>query len=310
MVQNAFARFGIGILKLLSLLPLGFLYLLADVFYVIIYHVIGYRKKVVRENLSKSFPEKGLAEILVLEKKFFKYFAGLIFEVIKMNSISANELTKRVRFKNADLVEAYLKNNESVIFCSSHNGNYEWVCMAIGLNFSAAHYPIYKPLSDDNFDNWFLKMRSRFGNHMVAKRQTIRQIQATKDRPTIFTFGSDQSPSSDDTQYWTKLLNQDAAIQLGVEKIAKKTDRPIFYLHTKYIKRGYYEVDCVPICLAPKETAEFEITEMHTRFLEDFLKEQPAYWLWSHRRWKRVKPNSTPAAPEKTQDLENSTADN
>ncbi|RYF20300.1 MAG: lauroyl acyltransferase [Flavobacteriales bacterium] len=310
MVQNAFARFGIGVLKLLSLLPLGFLYLLADVFYLVIYHFIGYRKKVVRENLLKSFPEKGLDEILAIEKKFFKYFAGLIFEVIKMNSISAKELTKRVKFKNADLVEAYLKNGESVIFCSSHNGNYEWVCMAIGMNFSAEHYPIYKPLSDDNFDNWFLKMRSRFGNHMVAKRQTIRQIQATKDRPTVFTFGSDQSPSSDDTQYWTKLLNQDAAIQLGVEKIAKKTNRPVFYLHTKYIKRGYYEVDCVPICLAPKETVEFEITEMHTRFLEDFLKEEPAYWLWSHRRWKRVKPSPKPAEPEKTQDLENSTADN
>lgn len=102
----------------------------------------------------------------------------------------------------------------------------------------------------------------------------------------MFTFGSDQAPSKEDSQYWTTLLHQDAAIQLGVEKIAKKTNRPVFYLKTSYLKRGYYEVDCVPICLDPKNTAEFEITELHTRFLEDFIKEEPAYWLWSYRRWK------------------------
>lgn len=267
-------------------MPLGFLYLIADFFYLLVYHVFGYRKKVVRENLTNSFPEKSLEEIIKIEKTFFRYLTCLIVEVVKMNSISARELQKRVKFKNTDLVEAYLKNNESVLFCSSHYGNYEWVCMGIGMAFSGEHYPIYKPLSNEFFDNWFLKMRSRFGNHMIAMRQTIRTIQSTKDRPTMFTFGSDQSPSKDDMKYWTLLLNQPAAIQMGVEKIAMKTNRPVFYLRTSYVKRGYYEVDCVPICLNPKETAEFEITEAHTRFLEDFIKEEPAYWLWSHRRWK------------------------
>ncbi len=279
-------------------MPLSFLYLIADFFYLLVYHVFGYRKKVVRENLTNSFPEKSLEEIIKIEKTFFRYLTCLIVEVVKMNSISAKELQKRVKFKNTDLVEAYLKNNESVLFCSSHYGNYEWVCMGIGMAFSGEHYPIYKPLSNEFFDNWFLNMRSRFGNHMVSMRQTIRTIQSTKDRPTMFTFGSDQSPSKDDMKYWTLLLNQPAAIQMGVEKIAMKTDRPVFYLKTSYVKRGYYEVDCVPICLNPKETAAFEITEAHTRFLEDFIREEPAYWLWSHRRWKhKPSPEAVQSAP-------------
>jgi len=286
MFQKGLSYLGVFFLTTISFLPLGFLYLLADIFYVLIYHVFGYRKKVVRENLLNSFPEKNLEEIKAIEKRFFKYLASLMFEVIKMRSISAKELNKRVKFKNVDLVEAYLKNNESVLFCSSHYGNYEWVCMAIGMTFSGQHHPIYKPLSNEIFDNWFLKMRSRYGNQMVSMRQTIRAIQSTKHYPTMFTFGSDQAPSKEDSQYWTTLLHQEAAIQLGVEKIAKKTNRPVFYLKTSYLKRGYYEVDCVPICLDPKNTAEFEITELHTRFLEDFIKEEPAYWLWSHRRWK------------------------
>jgi Kdo2-lipid IVA lauroyltransferase/acyltransferase len=285
-INKGLSKLGIFLLNMLSLLPLFVLYRLADTFYVIIFYIIGYRRKVVKENLVNAFSEKTITEIYAIEKQFYKFLASLFIEVIKMKNISKKELNKRVKFKNADLVEAYLKNNESVLFCSSHYGNYEWVCMAIGLNFSGSHFPIYKPLSSETFDNWFLTMRSKFGNHMVSMRQTLRAIQANKHKPTMFTFGSDQAPSKDESNYWTTFLNQESSIQLGLEKIAKKTNRPVFYLKINYLKRGYYEVDCVPICLNPSETAEFEITNMHTQFLEDIIKEAPAYWLWSHRRWK------------------------
>ncbi|WP_113652573.1 lysophospholipid acyltransferase family protein [Pedobacter namyangjuensis] len=299
MLAKGISYLGIFFLNALSLLPLRILHVFSALFYLLIYHVFGYRKNVVRENLVNSFPEKSAKEIKAIEQKFFKYLISLIFEVIKMNNISEKELKRRVKFKNVDLVEAYLQNNESVIFCSSHYGNYEWVCMAIGLTFSGNHYPIYKPLSSKAFDNWFLKMRSKYGTTMVAMKQTIRMIQATKNQATMFTFGSDQAPTRKDTKYWTTLLNQQTSIQLGVEKIAKKTDRPVFYLKTRYVKRGFYEVDCVPICLDPKNTVEYEITELHTRFLEDMIKEEPAYWLWSHRRWKRKPEDFIIKNPEK-----------
>ncbi|WP_379085629.1 lysophospholipid acyltransferase family protein [Pedobacter sp. UC225_65] len=299
MIQKGLSYLGVFFLTTLSLLPLSVLYLLADGFYVLVYYVFGYRKKVVRENLLNSFPEKKLEEIISIEKTFFKYLASLIFEVIKMKSISAKELNKRVKFINVDLVEAYLKNKESVLFCSAHYGNYEWVCMGIGMAFSGEHYPIYKPLSNEAFDNWFLKMRSRYGNHMIAMRQTLRAIQSNKNQATMFTFGSDQAPSKEESNYWTTFLHQEASIQLGLEKIARKTNRPVFYLKISYKKRGYYEVDCVPICLEPAKTTEFEITEMHTHFLEDMIKEVPAYWLWSHRRWKYKPEKEVPKTSSK-----------
>nr|WP_199156786.1 lysophospholipid acyltransferase family protein [Pedobacter sp. ASV2] len=303
MIKKNFSHLGIFLLTLLSLLPLSILYVIADVFYVLIYYVFGYRRKVVRENLINSFPNKSTAEINEIEKTYFKYLASLIVEILRMKSISRKELNKRVKFKNADLVEAYLQNNESVLFCSAHYGNYEWVCMAIGLTFSGEHFPIYKPLSSESFDNWFIKMRSKFGNKMVAMRQTLRAVQANKNAASIFTFGSDQAPSKDESNYWTTFLNQETSIQLGIEKIAKKTNRPVFYLKISYKKRGYYEVDCVPICLNPAETAEFEITEMQTRFLEEMIVEQPAYWLWSHRRWKYKPEVKLPKVKEGNENL-------
>lgn len=286
MINKSLSFIGIFLLNTLSLLPLFLLYRLADAFYLVIFYVFKYRRKVVKENLYHAFPSKSAAELNAIEKDYYKFLSSLFVEIIKMKSISKKELNKRVKFKNADLVEAYLQNNESVLFCSSHYGNYEWVCMAIGLNFSGQHYPIYKPLSSAAFDQWFLTMRSKFGNNMVAMRQTLRSIQASKNTASMFTFGSDQAPSKEESIYWTRFLNQETSVQLGIEKIAKKTNRPVFYLKINYLERGYYEVDCVPICLQPDQTRQFEITEAHTHFLEEMIEEKPAYWLWSHRRWK------------------------
>lgn len=306
MINKSLSFLGIFLLNALSLLPLFLLYRLADAFYLLIFYVFKYRRKVVKENLCNAFPYKSSAEIKAIEKEYYKFLSSLFVEVIKMKSISRKELSKRVKFKNIDLVEAYLQNNESVLFCSSHYGNYEWVCMAIGLNFSGQHYPIYKPLSSEAFDNWFFKMRSKFGNKMVAMRQTLRAIQSSKGTANMFTFGSDQAPSKDESNYWTTFLNQETSVQLGIEKIAKKTNRPIFYLKINYLKRGYYEVDCVPICLQPAETAEFEITEMHTHFLEGMIKDEPAYWLWSHRRWKHKQEKKVLKIEERRSDLSGS----
>ncbi|MDN3587332.1 lysophospholipid acyltransferase family protein [Pedobacter aquatilis] len=308
MINKVLSRMGIFFLNALSLLPLFLLYRLADAFYLLIFHVVKYRRKVVKENLYNAFPYKSSPELNSIEKAYYKFLSSLFVEVIKMKSISKNELNKRVMFKNKDLVEAYLQNNESVLFCSSHYGNYEWVCMAIGLNFSGQHFPIYKPLSSQIFDNWFLNMRSKFGNKMVSMRQTLRAVQASKNSASMFTFGSDQAPSKEESIYWTNFLHQETSVQLGVEKIAKKTNRPVFYLKINYLKRGYYEVDCVPICLHPKETAEFEITELHTRFLEEMINEQPAYWLWSHRRWKYKRDVKPARFKEREQNLSDSLA--
>jgi len=286
MFKRAFSHVGIFFLTILSLLPLPILYVFAKGIYFLLYRIIGYRLKVVRDNLKMALPEKSNAELTKIEQQFYHYFASLVVEVIKMCTISQKELLKRYQFKNAYLMEAYFKRGESVLVCSAHYGNWEWGTLAMGLVFSAKNYPIYKPLSNELYDDWFKKIRSRFGNKMVAMRQTLRALRESTDTPSIFSFGNDQAPARDESHYWTTFLHQQSSIQLGIEKIAKRTNRPIFYLKVKVLKQGHYEVDCVPLCENPKDTAEFEITELHTRFLESIIREEPAYWLWSHRRWK------------------------
>lgn len=286
MIKKGISHLGIFFLGVLSLLPLSALYILADGAYLLLYFVFGYRRKVVRKNLLNALPDKTLEEILVIEKRFYRYLASLVFEIIKMGNISKKEIERRFIFKNKAQVQEYLDRGESVLVCSAHYGNWEWGTLGIGLNFSADHYPIYKPLTNPVFDTWFKKVRSKFGNKLIAMRQTMRALQASKDKPSIFSFGNDQAPSKDESHYWTNFMHQPSSVQLGIEKIAKRTNQPIFYFKIKVLKRGFYEVNCVPLCLNPAGTAEFEITEMHTRFLEEIIRAKPEYWLWSHKRWK------------------------
>jgi KDO2-lipid IV(A) lauroyltransferase len=294
MLRRAFSHIGIFFLNAISLLPLPVLYLFATILYWQLYYVFGYRKAIVRTNLRNSFPEKSGKEILVIEKRFYKYLAAVIFEIIKMATISKAELQKRFRFKNLHVINDYLEKGTSVLICSAHYGNWEWGTSAIGLGPNGTKYPIYKPLSNKIFDKWFFDFRSRFGNRMISMKQTYRALTQTMDQPTLFCFGNDQAPPKNESHYWINFLNQPTAIQMGVEKIAIKTNRPIVYIKVTVVKKGYYEADCVLLVPEPQKTKGHEITDIHARFLEQIIQEEPAYWLWSHKRWKH-QPTPPPA---------------
>lgn len=286
MLKKAASYLAIFFIYVLSLLPLPVLYVISDLVYLLVYYVLGYRKTVVRLNLKNSFPEKGEEELLVIEKEFYKYLSGLIFEIIKMASISSGQLRKRFKFKNIELINAYFERGESVLACSGHYGNWEWGALSIGLVLKCETYAIYKPLSNKVFDDFFQRIRTRFGNKVVPMRQTLRVLTETKGKPTMFLFGNDQAPPKSESHYWTSFLNQQTSVQQGMEKIAIKTKRPVFYIQLTKVKRGYYEVECMPICPNPAETPINEITQKHTLLLEKLIIEEPAYWLWSHKRWK------------------------
>ncbi|MDQ1138822.1 lysophospholipid acyltransferase family protein [Pedobacter agri] len=286
MIKRGFAHLGVFFLYLVSLLPLPFLFFFARLLYYLLYYVIGYRKKVVRENLLRSFPEKSADQIIKIEKDFFLFLSELIFEIIKMTTISKQETLKRVKFTGLEQLEKHFNAGESVLACTGHYGNWELGTLALGLSISAKTMVIYKPLTNKIFESWFNTFRTKYGNVFIAMRQTLRGMAAYKNEPTLLCFASDQAPTREESKYFVDFLHQPTAALLGVEKIAKATNRPIFYFKVNVVKKGYYHVDVLPMCLNPASANEFEITNLHFKFLEDIIKEQPQYWLWSHKRWK------------------------
>lgn len=251
-----------------------------------LYYVFRYRRKVVTGNILNSFPDKSIIERKGIEKRFYQYLADLIFESVKMITISPREIQKRYVISNLSEITRHLDAGKSVIAVSGHYGNWEWGALAIGLALKEKVFVIYKPISDKRFEHLINSMRSRFGAIMVPMKQTLRKINEYKNEPHVLVLVGDQTPTREESQYFTTFLNQATAVFLGVEKIALKTNDPIVYFSINRTKRGHYQCVIKSLIEFPVQTADFEITESHTRELERNIRSKPEYWLWSHRRWK------------------------
>lgn len=284
MIKKGLSRLGIFFLYLISLLPFWILYLISDCLFGVLYYIIGYRRKVVQENLANAFPGKTAEERADIEKRYFKYLADLIVETVKMITISKEEMQRRVVVTNPEVVQRYFDKGKSVTAVAGHYCNWEWA----GLEFSidTRLFVIYKPLTSKVFDEFFIKVRSRFGGVAVAMKQTLRTMVAHKNEFTVTVFAGDQTPVREQTNYFTDFLNQPTAVFLGIEKIAKLIDSAVIFYDMKRVKRGFYTYTIVPLVENSKDSAPYEITEAHVKYLDSMIKREPQYWLWSHRRWK------------------------
>lgn len=279
----------LAIVRITALIPFKGLYFLSDyLLFPLIYHVAKYRVKVVRQNLAQSFPEKSEAERKAIEVKFYHHFSDYIFETIKQADASVEEIMSRMEVKNIELVRKWQKEGRSAVMMMGHYGNWEWVssmnCFIQPIRFAQ----IYRKLKNDSMDRLFLQLRSKYQSISIEKKQTLRELMQLKNsgEQTMVCFLSDQTPSPANLIYWTTFLNQDSSILIGAEKIAKKTDFDVFYLDVTKISRGKYSAEFKLIAENPKQTADFEITEKYARMMEETILRDPAYWLWTHRRWK------------------------
>lgn len=282
------------ILHLLSLLPFGILYLLADIAYIVLYHIMHYRKQVVDNNLRNAFPEKSETERKAIAKKFYRFLADQVVESIKMLSITERTIKKRFRLNNVNELERHFKNNKSIIAATGHYGNWEWGSLIITATIKEPVLVVYKPLTDKNYESLVNKMRSKFGALLVPMKLTLRKIIALKGQNYLAVLVTDQTPVKDEAQFFTIFLNQPTAVFLGVEKLAKLGNHAVVYCHINRYKRGYYECTFKTLFNQPANTAEGEITIGHTQELDRIIREKPELWLWSHRRWK-FSPNTLTA---------------
>lgn len=286
MINKGVSKVIVFFLYALSLLPMWFLYLLSDILFYLLYYILQYRKKIVFENLRNSFPQKSFAEIKAIEKEYFSYLADLIFEIIKMISASPEFLKRRYTFTNAELIEAYEAKNQSYLFGVGHYGNWEWSTVVTPLVVKAQTLIIYKPMSNQFFNGFFTKIREKGGTKMIKMSLAMREIIKRKNELTVTVFAADQTPAKVEIKEYINFLNQPTAIFLGLEKIAKSTNYPVIFCDISRVKRGYYNSHFKLICDNPAETAEMEITKKHVEVLENRINLEPAYWLWSHKRWK------------------------
>ena len=279
--------------RLLAFLPLRVLFVLSDINFFFVYYVFGYRKKTVRENLKNSFPDKTEKELKRIELLFYRHFCDLFVEVNYVLFVSKRRATKMVTFKNIDIINKYYEEGKSVIVAGGHYGNWE-ILNLFSLYVKHTVIGAYKPINNKYFENFINKSRERFGAMPVPMHDVARMAikMSQEGKPFFLGLLSDQTPAKRDIRYWTNFLNQDTPVFLGTEKIAKKTNQPVLFCGMRKVKRGRYEVELELLTDNPKETKQYEITEMHVKALERLIQDKPEYWLWSHRRWKHKRKNA------------------
>lgn len=276
-------------LYLVSCLPFRVLHLLSGILYLLVYRVFGYRKAVVNENLRNAFPDKTPAEIDTIREGYYRYFCDLILEVIKALTITPAASKRCFVIGDISALERYYKQNQSVIVVMGHLGNWELAGSILNLLPIHQVYALYHPLSSQHFDRLFYRLRTRLGTKLYSMRGAFKGMIRNRKELTATVFIADQTPTPKNA-HWMTFLNQDTAVFKGTESIAKALEYPVLYLSVIRQKRGVYKLECELLLENPKEFAEHEITELHTRRLERDIIDHPETWLWSHRRWKHKKP--------------------
>ncbi len=277
--------FAFPFIYLLSKLPFRALYHVSDGLCFLLFHVIGYRRKVVEQNLRNSFPDKSEQEILAISKKYYSYLCDLTLETFKKMNMSEEEALLHCKFHNTELINSLRVENKSIILLMGHYGNWEWAGSSFTLATNHQLYVIYKALSNPYFEKLMVKSRTLFGTKLIKVENTLRDIIANKANPSTYAFIADQTPFPQQA-YWTTFLNQDTPMYTGAEKLAKKLNFPVVFINIVRVKRGYYEIFPELLFEEPKLCGENEITETFVRKLQAEINKMPETWLWSHRRWK------------------------
>ena len=272
---------------ILSILPMRILYIISDFFRFIIFNVVGYRKKVVVQNIKMAFPEKTDQEVHSLSKKFQKHFIDLIFESIKSFTISKKAIQKRYIYKNVDVINKLASEGKSIILTGSHQGNWE-LSFGLPLHANISCYGAYTRIQNPYFEKAIKASRTKFGFDGVPTGLFNKKLEErVKDGiQSLYILLSDQSPQLKRTRYWAKFLNQKVPVHTGMEILAKKYDFAIVNINTTKIKRGYYFSEFEVITTTPKEFDNFEITDKYLAITEEHIRKQPEFYLWTHKRFK------------------------
>jgi len=276
------------LLRALAWLPLPVLYVLADIIYFLLAYVLRYRERVVEENLRNSFPNKTNAEYQLIKRQFYRNFAQVMVETLKLAVMSATELKQRVIFRNPEVMERHFANGRTVLGLSSHAGNWEWVLTSGAAWLSAHADGVYKPLSNPFFESFLHQLRTRTGAGLIPMRDTLRDMVQRRGEVRVVSLLSDQAAGPEDRPYWTTFLNQDSGFYTSADRLAGRFKCPVIYVSIRRLRRGYYEIVLKELYDGdtPLPADDFPITEAFVRQLEQDIHSLPADYLWTHRRWK------------------------
>jgi KDO2-lipid IV(A) lauroyltransferase len=262
------------------------LYPLAEGLSLLLYHVIGYRRKVVRANLRLAFPEKTTAELIRIEIKFYRNFVDSFIETIKLLSATPAYIKRHFAIDNPEILDNFYDQGRKCQLHLGHTFNWEVANAAMPL---LSRYPFivaYMPLENKIFERLFLHLRGRTGSILLPATRMQRAIIPYRNTQYLLTLVADQAPPHADQSYWLNFFGHPTPFVRGPERGARIADIPAVFVKFYKTRRGYYRVSFITLADHSAALPEGELTRRYRDCLENAIRDQPDLWLWSHRRWK------------------------
>lgn len=274
------------LLWLISILPFRLFYFFSDFVFFVLFYVVGYRKRVVSENLARAFPGKSKKELKKIKKEFYRHMCDMFLEMVKTLNLSKEELKERYKIINIEVLQDIVKDKSVLIVCS-HYANWEWN-VSINNYVNAKGYAVYQKIGNSYFDDLIKKIRAKWNTTLITQQETVKTVYRNVQNGVNSAYGmvSDQSPQVKRAQYWSEFMGVKVPIFNGPESMAIKLDLAVVFLKVSKVKRGYYQAEFIPITTSGKQTKKHQITDQFLRLTEDQIREKPEYYLWTHKRWK------------------------
>ena len=275
------------LLWFISILPFRIFYWISDLMYFVVYYIIGYRKKTVRENLKITLPHLTAKEHLAIEKKFYRHFCDMFMEMAKTMTMSAEEMSKRFKITNIELIKEYEAKGKSIMLLASHYASWEWL-LSFNIQLSYQGIAVYKKIANPYFDKLTRDIRSKYKTELVSTDKTI-PLMANNNRKgilSVYGLASDQSPKRVQIAHWESFMGIETPVHIGPELLSKKYNLNVLFAKVKKVNRGYYEMTLIPITDDPKSLPNYEIIHRYIKEVEKQIYEAPEYYFWTHKRWK------------------------
>ena len=273
------------LLWLISLFPFRVLYVFSDAIYFLVFHVFAYRKAVVLSNLRIAFPDKTDAERIVIAKQFYHNMIDTFVESIKFITLSKKQALQRSS-ANFEVLDQALSSGKPVFMLGCHQFNWEYVNVLYPVHLKVPFIGVYMPIANRAFDRIFYDFRKRYGTVLVPATQFKNQREELLKGQYVLALAADQNPGHPANAYWLQFFGKPAPFVTGPAKGAIKADAIVVMAEMQRLKRGHYHFAMRILTESANSFEPAQLAALYRNELERVIRQDPANYLWSHRRWK------------------------
>jgi len=274
-----------GVLWLFSLLPIPVLHFIGDGFYLLVFYVAKYRRNVVLSNLKIAFPEKTEAERYKIAKQFYHNFIDSMMESIKFITISKREIQKRSTCEY-ELLNELIAKGRSVHMMAGHQFNWEFANLQYAMNLDIPFVGIYMPIENKIFSKIFYDIRGRYGTVLISAPDFKNKMHEVFSNQYTLGLAADQNPGNPAAGYWMNFMGKPVPFVTGPAKGAARNNTAVAMVGFYKPRRGYYNFKVELLADEGSQYTPEQLTVLYKNALEKVIRQDPANYLWSHRRWK------------------------